>query len=295
MTDKRLLISYAHPDDESFGNGGLIARYVREGTDVYYLCATNGDLGTIPEDMKAIYPTVADLRLSELAKASAILGFREVFKLGYKDSGMMGNAGNDDPQSLWYQGQHDPATLVRQVVDVIRKVQPQVILTFDKFGGYGHPDHIAIQRATTEAFYKAGDASYVTDLPPYQPQKLYYGSLPATMLRLMGWMMRLRGYDLRKMGTNKDMDFQAVLDHIEPIHTRVDVRDYLAIWDEAGQAHKSQGGGGFLRGVPMFLRRFLMGTQGFSRVVPLPPAQRVDEYDLFTGVTTAPIELPTPV
>ncbi len=290
MSDKRLLISYAHPDDESFGNGGLIAKYVRAGIDVYYICATNGDLGTIPDDMKEIYPTVAELRLSELAKASAILGFKEVYKLGYKDSGMMGSDGNDDPESLWYKGLNDQETLIRKVVDIIREVQPQVVLTFNKFGGYGHPDHIAIQRATEIAFAKAGDATYLTDLPPYQPQKLYYGSLPANMLRLMGWIMRLRGYDLRKMGTNKDIDFQAVLDNIDPVHTTVDIRDTLAIWDEAGKVHKSQGGGSFMAIFPMWLRKLIMGKQGFTRVIPAPKEDRVTEHDLFEEVTAAPIQ-----
>jgi len=128
------------------------------------------------------YSSVSELRLAELDKASAILGFKEVFKLGYKDSGMMGSDTSKDPASLWDTSQRDLPQITRRVVEIIRQVRPQVIVTFNKYGGYGHPDHIAIQRATTEAFRLAGDASYVTDQPAYQPQKLYYTQIPAIMI-----------------------------------------------------------------------------------------------------------------
>jgi mycothiol S-conjugate amidase len=294
MANKRLLIVYAHPDDESFGNGGLIAKYVKEGVDVYYVCATDGDRGTIPDDMKDLYPTVRELRLSELDAATKILGFKHVYKLGYKDSGMMTDPTINDPDCLWYHSQQPDlyAKIVRRVVDIIRDIQPQVILTFNKYGGYGHPDHIAIQRATTEAFTLAGDADYLTDLPAHQPQKLYYGGLPTFMLKVMGVIMRLRGYDLRHMGTNKDIDFQAVIDNIEPTHTSVDIREYLEIWDEASKCHKSQGGGGMTRGLPNWLRKWLMGKQGFTRIHPQPTRNRVDEHDMFEGVTSQPIQQP---
>jgi LmbE family N-acetylglucosaminyl deacetylase len=285
MATRRLLICYAHPDDESFGNGALIAKYVAQGIEVYYLCATDGDRGTIPPEMQDLYPTVRELRLSELDCASQVLGFKQVFPLGYKDSGMMNTEYNQDPDCLWYQYQHNPERIVRQVVETIREVQPQVILTFNKYGGYGHPDHIAIQRASTEAFKLAGDARYSTgDLPPYQPQKLYYGALPVTFLKFMLTTMRLRGMNPRKMGVNGDIDFQAVIDNIEPVHTRVHIADYLDKWDEASICHKSQGGGGMLNRFPKWLRKLLVRHQGFTRIVPAPSQARVDEHDLFVGV-----------
>src|SRR5688572_14397687 len=79
MSDRRLLLVFAHPDDESFGMGGTIAKYVAQGVDVYYLCATNGDVGTIPDEMKGAYPTIKELRLAELDCASKKLGFKQVF------------------------------------------------------------------------------------------------------------------------------------------------------------------------------------------------------------------------
>lgn len=289
MSNRRLLIAFAHPDDESFGLGGLIAKYVAQGVDVYLICATDGDVGTIPDEMKGTYETIRELRLAELACASEKLGFKEVFTFGYKDSGMMHDETNNDPDCLWYRYNQDPEAVIERVVRVIRDVQPQVVITFNKYGGYGHPDHIAIQRATEIAFERAGDASYVTEnLPPYQPQKLYYNALPAALLRFLLLTLRLRGKDPRKMGVNKDVDFQAVIDNIEPVHTRVDIGDYLEAWDAASACHRSQGGG-TLNGFPQWLRRILSSKQGFTRVVPMPGRDRVDESDLFEGVVDEPI------
>jgi len=283
---KRLLICYAHPDDESFGNGALIAKYVAQGVEVTYLCATDGDRGTIPADMSNPYPTVRELRLAELACAARVLGLKQVFTLGYKDSGMMHSEYNADPDCLWYQYQHHPQDVVCRVVEVMRQVRPHVVLTFNKYGGYGHPDHIAIQRATQEAFHLAGDPQYPSSLSPYRPQKLYYGALPISFLRFLLWTLRLRGQDPRKMGVNQDIDFQAVADNAEPVHTRVNIVGFLEVWDAASACHKSQGGGGTMSRFPGWLRRALYRHQGFTRVFPRPQRDVVDEDDLFAGVVS---------
>lgn len=288
MSRQRLLIAYAHPDDESFGSGGLIARYVKTGADVYYICATDGDMGTIPDEMQGKYDSVRELRLSELDCASAILGFRHVFTFGYKDSGMMNAPSTNDPDCLWYRWNHEPDAVIRRVVEVIREVKPHVILTFNRYGGYGHPDHIAIQRATVQAFSLAADPSYSTSsLPAWKTQKLYYSAIPARMLRFALFVMRLRRQDPRRMGVNKDIDFQAIVDNIEPVHTQIDIADHLEDWDRASACHVSQGGGRFLPRLPMWARRMFSGKQGLTRVYPEPARHRVDETDLFAGVVIA--------
>ncbi|MEZ4671701.1 MAG: PIG-L family deacetylase [Anaerolineae bacterium] len=281
MAQGRILLSLAHPDDESFGSGGLISRYVTEGAEVYYICATNGDVGTVaPEKMNG-YKSVAELRLSELDCASAKLGFKEVFKLGYRDSGMMNSETSKDATCLW---QAPREAVARRVVEVIRKVRPQVVITFNKYGGYGHPDHIAIQRATTDAFKLAGDATYETGQAPYQPQKLYYSSIDTRMLRYNVLRVRLRGEDPRRLGRNKDLDMIAILDNAEPVSTRILIRNYLEAWDEASACHASQLGGGFAR-YPLWFRKLFAAHQNLTRVHPAPTRSGVDEYDLFTGVT----------
>jgi len=282
MANRRLLISYAHPDDESFGSGGLIARYVGEGVDVYLICATNGDVGTVSPEMLTGYKSVAELRLAELDCASQKLGLKQVFKLGYKDSGMMNSETSKDPSCLWQAPREE---VTRRVVQIIRDVRPQVVITFNRYGGYGHPDHIAIQRATTDAFHLAGDASYdANGQAPYQPQKLYYSNIPKLPLQIiMGWM-RLRGQDPRRLGVNRDIDMQAVLDNIEPTHTLVNIRDYYEAWDAASACHVSQGGTSSINRIPLSVRKLIAPSQGFTRIHPSPSQNRVDEYDMFAGV-----------
>ncbi len=284
---KRLLLCLAHPDDESFGFGGLIAKYVAEGVDVYLVCSTNGDVGTVsPEHMNG-YKTIAELRLAELDCASTILGFKHVYKLGFKDSGMMTDETIHDPACSWYTWQNDPDKLIRPVVNIIREIKPQVVMTFNRYGGYGHPDHIAIQRATVEAFALAADPHYETDgLPPFQPQKLYYNRFPTLLLRLAILWMRLRGQNPRKMGRNNDIDMQKILDHVEPAHARIDIRDYGEIWMRANACHASQGGGMGNQGNLVFrlMRRWLARYQQLTRVHPAPEHDKVDETDVFFNV-----------
>jgi LmbE family N-acetylglucosaminyl deacetylase len=282
--NRRLLIAYAHPDDESFGLGALIAKYVAEGVDVYLICATDGGAGTVEAKYLENYGSIRELRLAELDCAAEKLGIRQVFNLGYKDSGMMNSETSTDPECLWCVAQNEPDRVTRDVVEVIREVQPQVVITFNKYGGYGHPDHIAIQRATTDAFFLAGDETFATGQPGYQPQKLYYSNIPRFMIQIGIWMMRLRGQDPRRVGVNKDIDIQAILDNCEPQHTRVDIRAYYDAWDEASACHASQGGGGGFSLIPKRLRRYLSPYQGFTRIYPTPNRDRIDEYDMFAGV-----------
>jgi LmbE family N-acetylglucosaminyl deacetylase len=281
---KRLLISLAHPDDESFGLGGLIAKYVNEGVEVYYLCATNGDVGTVTTEHMNSYSSIAELRLAELACASQILGFKEVFTLNYKDSGMMNTEANQDPDSLWYNWTHHNESVLNKVVSIVRQVRPQVIITFNRYGGYGHPDHIAIQQATTQAFHLASDETYPAgDLPAYQPQKLYYSGVLKMYLWLGILRARLKRQNPRQLGRNNDIDLLEILNQIEPTHAQIDVSNYMDVWARASACHVSQGGGtgGF---VPHWLRRLIGRKQLLTRVIPAPQRNRIDEYDLFNGV-----------
>jgi len=282
---KRLLIAFAHPDDESFGLGGLIAKYVAEGVEVSYLCATNGDVGTVSEELLAGYNSIAELRIAELDCAAEKLGFKHVIKLGYKDSGMMHSETSQHPGSLWHTWGRRPDEVTRKVVETIRELKPHVVITFNRYGGYGHPDHIAIQQATTEAFTLAADPDYITgNLPAYTPQKLYYTSIPAYMVRMGIWRARLKGQDPRRMGRNNDIDMVRIIENVEPAHVKIDIKDYLDAWEEASACHVSQGGGsgGWL---PKWLGRMLRAQQGLTRVSPVPGHTHIDEHDLFDGVT----------
>jgi LmbE family N-acetylglucosaminyl deacetylase len=274
---KRLLIIYAHPDDESFGLGAFIARYVAEGVEVSLVCGTNGEAGTVSPEHLNGYSSIAELRLAELDCASAVLGFKEVIKLGYRDSGMMHNADNDNPASLW---QAPTEAVAAQLVEVIRRLQPQVVITFDPYGGYGHPDHIKMHLATHAAFEMLKD-------DPARPQKLYYSVFPKELLQVGVRVMRLRGQDPRKMGRNGDMDFVAVLENAQPVTALIDVGDkkYREVGEKAAACHASQISP--RAQIPFFgmINRALTAKQRFCRVIPPVAPGEPLEYDLFHKIS----------
>lgn len=284
MERGRLLISYAHPDDESFGLGAAIPKWIDDGIDVYLICATNGEVGTVPDELRGKFATTAALRLSELECARRHLKFKEVFMLGYRDSGMPGSETSRHPESLCYQWQRHPARVTAKVKEILQRARPHVVITFNRYGGYGHPDHIAIQRATAQAFEELRTpASGATLNGVYRPQKLYYAAFPKATIWLRILSARLKGQDPRRMGRNQDVDVVKTLEHIEPVHARIPVARYFDVWEQASSCHASQGGGRITR-TSRWLRRFLYSKQGFTRVFPAPERDRVDEDDLFANV-----------
>ena len=173
LPGRRLLLVHAHPDDESIYTGATMARYAAEGVQVTLVTCTLGELGEI------IPPSLAHLadgdgarlgeyRTGELAAACAALGVTDHRFLGgpgrWRDSGMMGTEGNDDPRCFW---RADVDQAARALLDVIAEVRPQVLLTYDANGAYGHPDHIQAHRVAWRAFELAG-----ADIPD-GPAKFY--------------------------------------------------------------------------------------------------------------------------
>lgn len=280
MTPKKLLFSLAHPDDESFGSGALIAKYVHAGVEVSYICATDGARGTIAKEFLDKYGSPSAVRYAELDCAAHILGFKQVYKLGYGDSGMMGTPENHDPHCLW---QADENEVTGKIVAILREVQPQVVVTFDPYGGYGHPDHIFVHRVTTRAFYAASDpAQFPESGSPYQPHKLYYTSFSHNLLRYYIWMTRLSGQNPRKLGVNKDFDLLAVAKNLLPVTAKIDIAAWFDDWDRAANCHASQASP--RRSVPRFLQRLIAGKQGLTRVYPPRHPHEKIETDLFEGV-----------
>ena len=164
-----MLLAFAHPDDESFGMGGTIAYYAQRGVTISLICSTNGDVGSVDDEHLSGHDSVAALRLAELECAAGALGIQEVITFGYRDSGMMGTPDNEHPECLW---QADEAVVAGRIVREIRRLRPQVVVTFDPTGVRA-PDHIFMHRATTRAFHQAGDpAAYPSTPPrarPYRP------------------------------------------------------------------------------------------------------------------------------
>ncbi|MBN1200322.1 MAG: PIG-L family deacetylase [Anaerolineae bacterium] len=283
----RLLISFAHPDDEAFGMGGAIALYAQQGANISLICATNGDVGTVDPESMAGYQSIAELRLAELGCAAETLGIRRVITFGYRDSGMMGAPENDHPDCLW---QADGDVVAGRIVHEIRQFRPQVVVTFDPFGGYGHPDHIYMHRATTRAFHAAGDPAQYPDqlaegLEPYSPAKLYYTAFPRLPLRVWLWQVRLSGGDPRRMGKNQDLDLQAALDNRLPTHARLNIGAHRQTWDDAARCHASQQNPRESHGLlDRLLSRLIYRHQDFTRAWPQPNGRHHVEHDLFEGI-----------
>ena len=282
--EKRILIVYAHPDDESFGNAGTILHYGNAGVDVHYACATRGEAGTVEAALLDGYLDVAALRTAELMQAADVLGLASVQFLGYRDSGMAGSPDNKHPNAL---AQAPFAQVAGQIVALIRAIKPQVVITFNPYGGYGHPDHIACHHATLAAFEASGNPTLFPEqiaagLPAWQADRLYYNTFPTAMMRMFLTAMRLRGRDPRKVGVNQDVDFVRVLENVTPITTTIDSTSFYDRKVLAWQAHKSQGGGSVRwAAVPLWIRRRMSGQEFFTRVYPPWNGASKRELDLF--------------
>jgi len=237
---KTILAVLAHPDDETFGLGGTLALYARKGYNVYYICATRGEAGSADEEHMQGYKDTAEMRTEELMRAAKILGLKEVFFLGYRDSGMPGMEANRHPDA---QINHAVDEVAGRVVKYIRELKPEVVLTFDPIGGYKHPDHIHIHKATVLAFEKANDASFHPEAgEAFEPRALYFHVFPNWFLKWATRLLPLFGKDPRKWGRNGDIDLTDLIADY-PVHVSINIRPVEGIKREASAQHASQGGG----------------------------------------------------
>jgi LmbE family N-acetylglucosaminyl deacetylase len=280
---RNLLIVYAHPDDETFSNAGTIARYTNAGVAVHYVCATYGECGTVsPEQLKG-YPDITALRRAELLCAAHTLKLASVHFLGYRDSGMRGSPDNQHPNAFVRAPLED---VVCQLVAVIRTVRPQVVVTFNGYGGYGHPDHIMAHRATVEAFFAADDPQRFPEDLAWEPKKLYYTNLGARWLKLMCIGLRILGKNPRRYGTNADTDLVEAAARADTITTAIYTGTYLDQKERAWRCYPTQiGDMSILLMFPRFMRRWLVGSEYFTRVIPFWQEGQPPEHDLFADLS----------
>ena len=280
MSKLTLLAVLAHPDDESFGMGGTLALYASRGVDVHLVCATRGEVGEVPPVLLKGFESIAKLRESELRCAAGILGLADVHFLGFRDSGMPGSPDNIHPQALAAQPLDEVAA---KVVRIVRELKPQVVLTFDPIGGYRHPDHIAIQRATVRAFEQAGNPDFDTEsLPAHSPERLYFHKMPNGLMKFAVKVLPLIGKDPHKFGSNGDIDLVPIAEADFPTHARIDIRSVLKKKEQAGACHASQGGGRMGGGVISLLLRLFSGTESFIRAFPPVAEGEKVARDLFS-------------
>lgn len=281
MTKRTLLAVLAHPDDESFGPGGTFARYAAEGVDVHIAIATDGAAGSVAAGYEDAREKLAEVRAKELEEAVNILG-GTLHTLGYRDSGYIGDPANEHPEAFV---QADKQEAIGRVVQLIREIRPQIIITHDETGGYFHPDHIQCWQITVPAFQAAGDPKQYPDIgpAPYQPERLYFTAFPNTWVKFFIFLFRLRGQDPTKFGRNQDIDMTKVGVERSKLHTFINYRNYWEIKRQASAAHASQGGGGGLSRLPQWLQKRFLAQDTYIRAYPpVPNGHR--ESDLFAGI-----------
>ena len=215
---------FAHPDDEGFGCGGTLAALVAGGHRVTLICATNGDVGEISDPALATPETLWQVRQGELRDAMDVTGIDDVRFLNYRDSGMPGWEDNNHPNSLF---QAPEEKVVEQVASVIREIRPDIVITHDPTGGYGHPDHVTICQRTVSAVDRSRDE--VTPL-------LYYVCFPRSFFQRM-WTKMVE-LDLRPPFSADDTEALGTPD--EEVTTFLDVGPFVAIKKESLERHRTQ-------------------------------------------------------
>lgn len=272
MQPVRLMAVLAHPDDESLGVGGALAQYAAEHVDVFVLTATRGDRGRYrghrPGEHEHPGPVaLAAIRETELRNAASVLGVREVSILDYHDQDL---------------DRADPRRAVADIVGHLRRVRPDVVITFGPDGAYGHPDHIAISQFTTAAIVAAGDCTFTcegVDDAHHAVSKLYYMAWPeSTWQAYQAAVQRL-------VSTVDSVERRATPWPDWAITTVIDTSDVWLTVRRAVSCHVSQIDGykGFMDLSPRH-HQALWGRQSFYRAFSTVNGGRSRETDLFEGI-----------
>ena len=272
---------HAHPDDEAIGTGGVLALYADQGLRTVLVTCTNGEVGEIADSGLATPENLAEVRLRELRAACEILNITQLYLLGYRDSGMAGTPDNDHPESF-NKADLDEAT--GKLVALVRRERPQVLVTYDENGFYGHPDHINANRVTVAAFDAAGDVSrYPEAGSPWQPQKLYYTAIPRSGVATFARLMREAGIE---------PPFDETPEGVEPefgtpdelVSTYIDVSAQIERKRRALLVHATQmAPETFFMKMPEPIFNVIFGLETFQLVKSLVPVPEREE-DLFAGL-----------
>ena len=252
--DQRLMLVHAHPDDESIGQGATMAKYVAEGRSVTLVTCTAGEMGEIlVPDLEHLAADredgLGEHRRGELADAMAELGVTDHRFLGgfgtYRDSGMQWH---EDGHAIAADDIHDNAFWRADLTDasdhlvrIIREVRPQVLVTYDQFGGYGHPDHIQAHRVATYAAHLAAVPSYNLDLgDPWEVAKIYWGAMSETRMRASLRALREAGDTTTFEGMDPDGPLPHFITPDKLLSAMVDAPDHVDAKMAALAAHKTQ-------------------------------------------------------
>ncbi len=268
MTTLKLLAIFAHPDDEAMGMGGTLAKYAAEGVETHLVCASRGEVGWFgPEEQNPGPERLGQLRTQELQNAVNTLGMKSLSFLNYID-------GQVDQAS--------PVEVIAKIVTHIRRIQPQVVVTFPHDGNYGHPDHIAVGQFTNAAIVCAADSSYkdLEGLAPHSVSKLYYMVDGESFVNLIAPFMGDMTFQVDEQirGENAWKEWM--------ITTRIEMAEYCHTAWRAIQCHKSQLATlGALAEMHEDAATAVLAMQGtFFRAFSLVNGGRKVESDFFEGI-----------
>jgi N-acetyl-1-D-myo-inositol-2-amino-2-deoxy-alpha-D-glucopyranoside deacetylase len=292
-TAPRLLLVHAHPDDETIGSGATMAKYVAQGAQVTLVTCTLGEEGEIlVSDLAHLASDKTDglgsHRFIELGKAMAELSVSYWRLLGgagkYRDSGMIGTPPNERLDNFW---RSDLLEAAKHLVEIIREVKPQVLITYDDFGGYGHPDHIQAHRVAHYARELAAAKSFAPELgEPWLIEKVYWTAFPVSVMRAGIEMLRAAGDQTEFASQDPDEISFACPDEL--VTTAIVGSDFADQKMNALRAHATQISteDGFFA-LSNNLGSQVMGTE-YYRLVAGIPAGPFDELgretDLFSGI-----------
>lgn len=274
-TDLRLLLSFAHPDDEAFGCAGTIKLNHLRGIPTTLVCATKGEAGEISSPELADPANLGVVRERELRAAAAHMGVDELIFLGYRDSGMAGTEPNAHPHAFMNAS---ASAVVARLVRLIRARRPQVVVTFDPTGGYGHPDHIASHHHTVAAFHLAADPHHAPELgAPWQASRLFYTAFEPKTFDQLNEQLIAQGEEPPQWGDEIPWPDQS-------IDARIDIRPVVQDKWHALLSHATQfGPDNPFRRVPVDFMLNLLSEEVYELAWPAEkPAQ--PWTDLFAGL-----------
>ncbi|HZO72152.1 MAG TPA: PIG-L family deacetylase [Ktedonobacteraceae bacterium] len=278
MATKRLLGVFAHPDDEGLVGGALL-HYNMLGVETGLICATRGEVGEISDPVLATPENLGEVREQEMREAVEALNVHNLWFLGYRDSGMAGAPENQDARSL---AQASAAEVIGKLVAIIRQFRPQVMITFDETGGYGHPDHIAIYKYTTGAFHAAADAAQYPELgPAHAVSKLYYSSFARRHILMMADWLQAQNYE----GVFKDFDINQMGLPDDQISVLLDVEPWNETKARSWAKHRTQMNPNTpLARLPEDLQRKWRSTECYQLAASRVGPDVAGENDLFAHI-----------
>lgn len=313
-TSLRIMMVHAHPDDEAVATGGTLALYSARGVRTILVTCTRGEEGEIvvPElkaeiadsapSVEAGQERLAEVRAQELAAAVAALGITQFYSLGYRDSGMAGTEANANPRA--FTNVPIPESVAR-LVELVRRERPHVLVSYNAYGGYGHPDHIMAYRITALAFDAAANTAVYPQqsdaTPPWQPLKLYETANSRDHMIAMAALAEERGIEMA-WGAQATKQAEAILrgEPVDPenpqrppwglpedaITTFIDIRSALPQKLASLLAHRTQAvsSNRFMGAYPEDFIQQAYGTEYYVLARSKAPTVRPED-DLFAGIT----------